>query len=232
MGQLGLPLRLPTAGALERFVVADNQEPLAALRHWLNGDGEPCLFLHGATHSGKTHLLQGAADELARRGRSVLYLPLGHPALTPAVLADLERLDAVILDACEAIAGEPAWELGLFDLYNRLREADRRLLAAARQPPARLALALADLRTRLGAGPVYGLRPLDDSARAELLRRAAAERGLPLTPPAIDYILARCPRDPGWLCRFIERLDAASLAAQRAPSIRFIASLLAQPARD
>ncbi|TVQ86906.1 MAG: DnaA regulatory inactivator Hda [Chromatiaceae bacterium] len=232
MGQLGLPLRLPAAGALDRFVVAGNLEAFAALRHWLGGDGEPCLFLHGEAHSGKTHLLQGAADDLARRGRGVLYLPLGHAALTPAVLADLERLDGVIIDALEAIAGEPAWERGLFDLYNRLREAGRRLLAAARQPPAQLALRLPDLRSRLGAGPVYGLRPLDDSGRAELLRRAADDRGLPLEQPAIDYILARCRRDPGWLCRFVERLDAASLAARRAPTVRFIASLLERSALD
>ncbi len=224
--QLALALRLPARAGFDTYTPGDNAEALAAAIAWSRASGDPYLFIHGECGTGKTHLLCAACDQAAARGDQVLYLPLANPALEPLVMEDLEKLDAVAIDDLHQIAGSPGWEAGLFALYNRLRESGGRLLAAARAPPPALPLGLPDLQSRLSAGPAYALKPLDDTGRAALLERGAAERGLMLSRAEVSYILSRCPREPAWLLRFLDDIDQASLAEQRQPSIPFISRLL------
>lgn len=225
--QLALPLRQPAAVGFDGFVDDGNVEVLAALRLWCAGRGERYLLIHGAAGSGKSHLLQAAAGETARRGEAVVYLPLDRGELAPAALDDLDGRDAVVIDAVDAVAGQADWELALFRLWNRLAEGRRRLLMGARLPPAHLPIGLADLRSRLAAGPAYAVLPLDDAGRARLLRLGAEQRGMRLGDAAVAYILTRCPRDPGWLNGLLDRLDAACLAARRAPTVPFVAEVIA-----
>jgi DnaA family protein len=131
-------------------------------------------------------------------------------------------MDLVCLDNVDAVAGRDAWEHALFVLYNRLRDRGARLLASAHQPPPDLPLRLADLRSRLSWGPVFRLRALSDDARLELLQRSAAARGMELSATAGRYILNHCARDLHSLQALLDRLDDASLAAQRKPSIAMI----------
>ena len=145
------------------------------------------------------------------------------------MLQGLEQLDLLCLDNVEAIAGECVWEHALFDLFNRLREAGSRLLAAGSAPATELTLQLADLRSRLGWGPGYRLRPLDDDTRMEVLQRSAATRGMQLAPAAARYILNHCPRDLHSLERLLERLDHWSLAEQKRPTITLIRRALDGP---
>ncbi|MBK5929202.1 DnaA regulatory inactivator Hda [Halochromatium salexigens] len=230
--QLALALRQPEPSGLDGFVSHGNASVVAAVRHWADGSGEPYLYIHGAAASGKSRLLVCAAGEIRQRGLSVIYLPLDTPKLTPDVLDDLEQRDAILLDAVQAIAGNRAWEQALFNLYNRARDARRRLLAAARQPTGRLGLQLPDLSSRLAAGPSYNLKPLSDAGRAELLRIGAEQRGLRLGDAMISYILSRCPRDPGVLRELLDTIDRSALAEQRQPSIRSIGRLLEQLERS
>lgn len=226
LSQRALALKLPEPGGFECFVADGNEEPFAALRAWTRGSGERYLYLHGAAASGKSHLLQAAARAVIEQGLTAIYLPLDQDGPTPAMLDDLEQRDAVIIDALSAIAGDASWERALFDLYNRLLEADRRLLVAARVPPPAVGLRLADLTSRLSAGPAYLLRPLDEDGCATLLRTGAAQRGLRLDQAAIGYILTRCPRDPASLNRLLDDLDRLSLEQQRALNVRSIGDLL------
>lgn len=224
--QRALALKLPEPGGFERFVARGNEEPLAALLAWMRGGGERYLYLHGGAGSGKSHLLLAACGALVEQGLTAIYLPLDEEGPTPAMLEDLEQRDAVIVDALSAIAGDADWERALFDLYNRLLEADRRLLVSARVPPLAIGLRLADLTSRLSAGAAYRLQPLDEDGCATLLSAGAAQRGLRLDQAAIDYILTRCPRDPASLVRLLDDLDRLSLEQQRALNVRSIGDLL------
>ncbi len=226
--QLPLALRQPEPRGLAGFVAHGNRAVVAAVQQWAEGRGERYLYIHGATASGKSQLLGCAAGALREQGLSAVYVPLETPKLTPDVLDDLEHRDAILLDSVHAIAGIRAWEQALFNLYNRASDAQRRLLVAARLPSGRLGLQLPDLSSRLAAGPSYNLKPLSDTGRAELLRIGAAQRGLRFGDAMINYILSRCPRDPGTLTQLLNAIDQAALAEQRQPSIRSLGRLLEQ----
>ena len=100
------------------------------------------------------------------------------------------------------------------------------MIAASRGAPSGLDFALEDLRSRLAAGGVFHLRELDDADAAAVLGLRAAHRGLDLPDEVARYLLARVPRDMASLCDWLDRLDAASLAAQRRLTVPFVREVL------
>jgi len=226
MRQLPLLVQLRPETDFAAFLAGPNAEAVAAVAAWATGSGDDFLFLFGGPGSGKTHLLQAACREAAQSNRSAIFLPLGHGELVPSVLDNLELWDLVALDDIEAIAGNETWEKGLFDLYNRLRESRKRLLVSGNTSVPQLPLALADLRSRLGWGPGYRLLPLSEGDCGQLLRESAKRRGLDLGRDAIDYIMRRCPREPGYLLELLEEIDRESLRTQRRSTLWLVRQVL------
>ncbi|MCF1183020.1 DnaA regulatory inactivator Hda [Marichromatium gracile] len=224
--QLHLPVALTREPTLTEYLPGPNAEAVAAIAALSSTAGEPLVFLHGASGTGKTHLLQAACLEASAHRLQAHYLPLKTPGLAPSLLDDLEQLDLIAIDDIDAVTRDGDWEQALFDLYNRLRERGRQLLVAARQPPERLTLDRADLRSRLQWGPCYRLLALTDRDCEQLLSTSAAQRGLRLGPALVRYIMHYHARDPESLLALIERIDAASLREQRQPTIPMVRRVL------
>jgi DnaA family protein len=70
------------------------------------------------------------------------------------------------------------------------------------------------------------LHPLDDAGRRDVLRDRAQRRGLILEDAALDWLLTRTDRDLGALVALLDRLDRASLAAQRRITVPFLRQTL------
>lgn len=225
--QLPLGLRLPDTARLDNFIPGPNAEALAAVRHCATTPGAAMLYLAGPAGSGRTHLLQAACRAVQSAGLQAAYVPLADRAvLSPALLEGLEDYALVALDDIDAVAGDTAWEEALFHLYNRLREAGGRLLAAAPAPPEQAGLRLPDLRSRLAWGALYALQLPDDATRLRILTQRARDRGLELSEDVGRFLLHRCPRDLPALLALLDRLDRAALAAQRRLTIPFVREVL------
>ncbi len=223
MRQLALGVRLPDRAIFDTFVPGPSPAALAAARVLAAGSGAPLLYLHGIEGAGKSHLLQAVCAAVP----GAAYLPLaGLRELGPEVLAGLAGQALLALDDVGAIAGLAEWERALFTLYNECQAAGTRLAAAADVPAAHLPLHLADLRSRLAAMPHFALRPLDESQQREALRVHAAARGLELPAETLQYLQRRFARDMASLHALLERLDAASLEAQRPLTVPFIRQVL------
>src|SRR5690606_4134556 len=138
----------------------------------------------------------------------------------------LEGAGLVALDGIEAIAGDPAGELALFDFHNRAATAGASVLYAASAAPTGLGLRLPDLRSRLAQCARIALAPLDDDGRAEVLRLRARRRGLQFDEAAITWLLRRAGRDLAGLTAQLDALDRASLAAQRRVTVPFLREVL------
>ena len=228
--QLPLALRLRPQQRLQDYVTGANGQALAALERLLATPTHAQVYLSGPAGVGKSHLLAGLCGAAEARGLSVAYVPLADAdQLHPAMLEGLEAMDLVALDDVQSIAGDPAWENALFALYNRVRDAGRRLAITADRGPAQLPIALPDLRSRLAWGEAYRLQPLSDADKLTLLAQEAARCGLELSPEVARYILDRAPRDLPSLLALLERLDHAALAAQRRLTLPFVREQLAAP---
>jgi DnaA family protein len=93
-------------------------------------------------------------------------------------------------------------------------------------PPARLVDPLPDLRTRLEAMALLGLKPLREDDRRELLRLHATQRGLELAEEVVAWLLARLRRDAGTLIAALDQIDRACLSAKRRPTLPFVQQVL------
>lgn len=225
--QLPLPFHRDDAASFATYIAGDNGEVVEALRRCLGPAPSYFIYLWGASAAGKSHLLCALCQEAAHGGRQTACLPLKQVGpLGPALCEGLEGLDLVCVDDLEAIAGSAQWEQALLHLYNRLRDGGRTLVMTAASSPTESPIALPDLKSRLAWGTVYHLRGLDDAGKRLALLRRAQARGLEVTEEVLDYLLHRLRRDLPTLCGTIDRLDTASLAAQRRLTVPFVRSLL------
>ena len=228
--QFPLNISLEDGVKLESFITGGNRQAVAELSRSVKGDGERFLFLWGSEGTGKSHLLQGACREAVELGRTAAYVPLAlHSRLQPELFANLEQLDLVCLDDVQQIAGLPEWEEALFHLFNRLHERNACLLVTADCSPSALSIQLADLGSRLCWGTVYRLIALSDEEKQQALLEGAARRGMRLAPETANYVLSHYSRDMGSLLAFLDRLDRATLAEQRKPTLPFVRELLKNP---
>lgn len=228
--QLPLGVQLADTASFDTFHAGPNADTVTALRAGL----APLVLLFGPRASGKTHLLQALTREAAAR-RPCAYVPLAELARHEAadVLDGLEHRALVALDDLEAALGRPGWAVALLRLLDAVRTRDGVAVLSASAPPERLPVPLADLRTRLSAAAIYGLKPLTDADREQLLAERARARGLELPADAARYLLARLPRDAGSLTGALDRLDRATLTAQRRLTLAFVQQWLReQPASE
>lgn len=228
--QLPLALRWPRRQRFEHFHAGANAAALAAVQVLALQAAAPWVYLHGAAGSGRSHLLMAACQAASAAGRQVQYLPLATVADHPAALRGVAGSELLALDDLGAIAGRRDAEHALFDLYNRAKAEGSALLFAADAAPAQLGIALPDLRSRLGACTQFALKPLDDAERREVLKAQAAARGIELDDGVLDWLFARHTRDLGALLDLLDKLDVASLAAQRRITIPFLRGFLREAA--
>ena len=205
MAQLTLDLGHRPAFGREDFLVSPcNAEAVAWLDRWPDWPA-PALTVYGAPGCGKSHLAQVWR---ARSGASVM----AREALVTASLD--ERVGAgmaFIVEDADCGLDERA----LLHLYNMLAERGGHLLVTSAIAPARLAIKLADLRSRLVAAPAVAVAPPDEALIGALLVKLFADRQLRVEAELIGFLLARMERSYEAACALVDRLDAAALAARR-----------------
>lgn len=223
--QLALGLRFPRDQRLDAYRDAPpgSLDALAVLA----AGGGGSIFLAGPDGSGRSHLLLATCAQASADGFAVAYLPLrifGDRAAD--ALAQQGGVRLACVDDVQAIAGDYAAEVALFDLHNRVRDGGGALLYAAGAPPAQLELALPDLRSRLSQCARFALSVPDEAQRRAILRERAATRGLELDDAVVDYLFRRVDRNLVSLTTLLDKLDRASLAAQRRITVPFLKTVI------
>jgi DnaA family protein len=142
------------------------------------------------------------------------------------ILDDIENCDLVALDDVQCIAGLAEWETALFHAFNRLRDAGKRLLIGAKASPRELGIELPDLQSRLNTALVFHLHELSDDEKLRALQLRASRRGLYLADEVGGYLLTHTGRSMDNLFSALEKLDEASLQAQRKLTIPFVKEVL------
>ena len=225
--QLPLGLQLQASARFSNFLAGPNDELIGQLMQTANGTGEPFFLLWGASGSGKSHLLQASCHLATDQDRTAAYVSLEDISnLSPELLEDWENYQLVCVDDVHRIAGKQHWEEALFNLYNRIRERRGHLIVSSVSMPAGHAFRLPDLVSRLGWGLVYQLNPLNDEQRLAALQQRAMQRGCEMPAETGRYLLRRLPRDIPALFELLDKLDEASLAAQRKLTVPFVKSVL------
>ena len=197
MRQLALPL--PVAASSDaRDVIADAsneaaQSWLAKPESWPLGR----LALYSDAGHGKTHLARAAATRFGWRWLDGMALR-GLPAPAP---------QGSVIDDADCVADDVA----LLHLINLCAERGETLLLIGREAPARWAVRLPDLASRLRATQAVGIGAPSDAMLSALLSKFFADRQLRVDPDVQAWLLTRLPRDAASLAEAVARLDRAAL---------------------
>ena len=225
--QLALAIQLNDEATFADFCWGNNALLQQQLQTTLNGSGERLIYLWGPPGSGKSHLLQACCQAMGGN-QSAIYLPL-HTLKEwgPDVIDGIDAQALIGIDDIDAIANDPAWEEALFHLYNRVRDNEQTtLIITGKFSPTQTPLRLPDLRSRLSWGLVIQLHELSDHDKINTLKLHAQKRGFELPASVGQFLLNRCARNMHDLHALLNRLDEASLIAQRKITIPFVKHIL------
>jgi DnaA family protein len=217
MRQLPLPLAAEPLPSLQNFIGGDNEAALSYLRELVLPSAP--VYLWGPAGCGKSHLLRALALQVTERGQRAASFDrvAGHDQGLPA------ELSLAVIDECDTL-DEPA-QASAFRWFVEAATAGVQIVAAGRVPPVDLPLR-EDLRTRLGWGPVFALRPLPEAQIRAALRREADRRGILLADEVTDFLLTRFARDLKHLMSLLDRLDRFALARGRALTVPLLRQML------
>ena len=195
-----LPLDLPVRSAMDAvgFVVSDsNRDAVAWVDRWPDWPNG-ILAVYGPAGCGKTHLAHVWQARSAAR------------ALEPSALEQLPLQENLILD------GIRLPEEHLFHLINHVRAQQTALLILDREPPARWAVRLPDLASRLASVPAVAVQPPDDTLLAAVLAKHFTDRQVNVAPEVIVYLVKQIERSFIAAETMARRLDREAMA-RRAP---------------
>ena len=231
--QLVLPVHQQNEFTFENFIVGENDEAVKHIK--LLPDATPerglsnCLTLiQGATGTGKTHVLL-AVNQLAQsRQLTHQYLDMKVLIKMPTeILNNFENFDVLCIDNVDAVAGDPQWQVQIFDIINQFLEADgRALLMSSSLRPQSSGFTLPDLVSRLIWGTVFSLKELSETDKIKAIQSHMEARGLKVQHDAVAYLMKRTARDMHMLMHIVEQLDKLSLQNQRKLTIPFIKDAL------
>ena len=225
--QLALAIQLNDEATLDDFSWGSNALLHQEMLNALSGHGERLMYLWGVKGSGKSHLLQACCQAVSAQ-QPAIYLPLKTlKEWGTEVLEGVEEQSWISIDDLDAIAGDSIWEEALFHLYNRVKDnGQTTLLISSEFSPASIPVRLPDLRSRLSWGLVIQLDELSDEDKINTLQLHAHKRGFELPTSVGQFLLNRCARNMHDLHALLNRLDEASLMAQRKITIPFVKHVL------
>jgi DnaA family protein len=224
--QLALSLNLKDDCTFESYVSGSNANNILVIQKILSTLEDAFIYLWGKKGVGCSHLLQAACHYVSLQHKASFYISLDPSMDASSVFQNLERTDLVCLDNLERVAGLPDWEEALFHLYNRLKDAKKKLIVAANMPPKGLAIKLPDLHSRLQWGVSFQIFSLEDNDLVSALQLRAKQRGITLSKEVCEFIIKRVNRSMSSLYQILEQLDELSLTMKRNLTIPFVKMVL------
>jgi chromosomal replication initiation ATPase DnaA len=209
-GTFDLPVE-PQYHRADFLVSESNRAAFDLIERWPDWPAR-AVVLHGPGGCGKTHL---AHLWCARSGAPLIQgVDLTRPGDLPVAVAvdDADRAD----------------ERSLLHLYNLTLERGGGLLLTMPASPARLAIGLADLGSRLRSLPVAGIASPDDELLKAVLAKHFADRQLRVAPEVLAYLVARIERSFAAAANITGRLDQLALETRRAVTIKLAREVLGE----
>ncbi len=158
------------------------------------------LFLYGGVGLGKTHLLHAIGNKSKVLGLTVLYVSSEEFTndlinairihTTQAFREKYRRIDVLLVDDIQFIAGKESTQEEFFHTFNTLHGQDKQIVMTSDRPPKAMVTLEERLRSRFEWGLSADVQPPDLETRIAILR-TKAERAGKVVPGEILELIAR-----------------------------------------
>ena len=148
------------------------------------------LFIYGGSGLGKTHLLAAIAHYVKENNPDKKVLYITTEAFTNELVKAIRensttefhdkyrKVDILLLDDIQFIAGKEATEEEVFNTFNALYSANKQVVLSSDKPPKDLKTLPDRLVTRFSQGMIADIQPPDYETRVAILQQKIVEKGL------------------------------------------------------
>ena len=209
--KVGLGLTTASEASFNTFFVGENEIALERVRQ-----GER-VWLFGEAATGKTHILRALVKEIA----NARYFNEDVPNLNEDLSSPL-----LLIDDINELCGTEESEYALFAAYEATDFSKTRWVVTAKGAPNEVAFLYRDLASRMRLFEQVELRPVPESARANLLKFWANDRAIGISDEVIQFLLDRIPRTQESLWDTLQKLDRTSMLENRTLTIPFVREVM------
>ncbi len=206
------------------------------------GDGMPKaynpLLVYGGVGLGKTHLIQSIGNTAVKQKPNVKVLYTSGERLTSAILEairlrtieDLKmmyaRLDLLIIDDIQFIAGKEKTQEIVFTIYNELHNRNKQVILSSDRPPRAIPAIEERLQSRLSGGMVADIGLPDFETRLAILKAKVTSRGIDMNDEVLSYIATHIQKNIRELEGALNRIIALTQIYNRTPDVKEIKNIL------
>jgi chromosomal replication initiator protein len=198
------------------------------------------VFLYGGVGLGKTHLLQAVGNACIQRGLQVLYVSSEEftndliisiqKRTTEAFRDKYRRIDVLLIDDIQFIAGKESTQEEFFHTFNTLHGQDKQIVITSDRPPKAMVTLEERLRSRFEWGLSVDIQHPDFETRQAILRSKADRAGRQVDPAVVELIARRVQSNirelEGALTRVMAYADMLGRAATLETATSALADLL------
>ncbi len=158
------------------------------------------LFIYGGSGLGKTHLLAAIAHFVKENNPDKKVLYITTEAFTNELVKAIRensttefhdkyrKVDILLLDDIQFIAGKEATEEEVFNTFNALYSSNKQVVLSSDKPPKDLKTLPDRLVTRFSQGMIADIQPPDYETRVAILQQKIVEKGLPIDQGIAEVI--------------------------------------------
>ncbi len=195
------------------------------------------LFVYGGVGLGKTHLLQGTANEIMRRNPDACIVYTTSERFTNEIIKGIRerkgenlrkkyrRVDALIIDDVQFFEGKEQTQNELFNTFNDLFEFGKQIIFSADRPPAELTGISDRLRSRMGWGLSVDVQLPNYETRMAIVQAKSRELGLVLGSDVQDFLAANVRRNLRELENLLTQVHAELEITGASPTVQSVAKI-------
>ncbi len=196
------------------------------------------LFVYGGVGLGKSHLLQAAGNEIIKNfpQKKVQYLPaekFTSEVVTAirnreieAFKSKCQKVDVLILDDVQFLAGKEKTQEEFFHTFNALYEKNKQIVLSSDRPPKAIPALAERLRSRFEGGMIADISYPDYETRIAILKAKCLERKTDFSEEVLNYIAANIQRNIRELEGALNRLIAYQKLNNQPPDLDTAKTLL------
>ena len=196
------------------------------------------LFIHGDSGLGKTHLLFAIMNEVKRRRPDAVVAYVKGEEFTNELISAIRsqttpdfrekyrKVDYLLVDDIQFIAGRDSTQEEFFHTFNALHESGKQIVLVSDRPPKEIKTLEDRLRSRFESGLMADIQPADFETRIAIIQRKADLLKMDMPIEVAEYIANNLKSNIRQLEGAVKNIKANSLIYENKP----ITILMAQTA--